>query len=151
MEDATIESSASRADEQSCQPAAAVADAGSANANTGAGSAAVATVPDAAASSYDHKTATFWTALIGFGLVFEFLGRLFGLQGNPTGLWLEFIPLLSTVISALIILFAVLRLMPAWSMRNLANFRQSVLMILLGTTMLVGSMACKPIVAAVFG
>jgi len=91
-----------------------------------------------------------WLLLIAIGFALEFAGRLLGLRGNPTGIWLEVAPLFTTIIAASLIVFAVLRVMQAYSEKNLQAFRLSLLLCMLGTSMLVFSFISKSIVASVF-
>jgi len=91
-----------------------------------------------------------WLLLVAAGFVFEFTGRLLGLRGNPTGVWLEVAPLFTTVVAATLIIWAVLKVMQAWSDRNLTAFRLSLLQMMLGVAMLVFSFVSKSIVATVF-
>ena len=99
-----------------------------------------------------HPSNTYlWMALLALGFIYEFIGRLFGFRGNPTGLWLEIAPLLTTLSAALVIIYASFELMGAWTKRSLMDFRRSLLTMTLGTSMLIGSMVCKSIVRLLFG
>ena len=91
-----------------------------------------------------------WMGLIASGMVFEFAGRFLGYRDNPSGLWIDFAPLLTTVAAATIIISAVFKLISTRAEKNLGGFRNALLLLLLGSAMLVGSMACKNIVGLIF-
>lgn len=91
-----------------------------------------------------------WMCFIAIGAALEFAGRFFGFRNNPSGLWLDFAPLLTTVIAATLIIFAIFKAMRAWSEQELASFRNSLLVLLTGTSMLICSMVFKSIIRILF-
>jgi len=109
------------------------------------------TEPDRLASQVPAMRITLWMLLIATGFLFEFTGRFFGFRGNPSGLWLAVAPLLTTISAASIIIYSVFGLSKAWLKPDLPRFRNSLLVLMLGLTMLIGSMICKSIVATLFG
>ena len=92
-----------------------------------------------------------WMTLVAVGFIFEFAGRFIGYRENPLGIWLELAPLLSTVSAGAIIVFGALQLMQAWTAKGLPGVRRGMLLVMLGGSMLIGSMVCKSIVALVCG
>jgi uncharacterized membrane protein YidH (DUF202 family) len=90
-------------------------------------------------------------ALLSAGFAIEFIGRFFGFRENPSGIWLEVLPLFATTGAAVIIIFGVFRWMSAWSTHNLKAFRLAMLTILIGASMLICSMLSKSIVPQIFG
>jgi magnesium-transporting ATPase (P-type) len=108
--------------------------------------------PDETRSKINNSArVVFWMALIALGFIFEFFGRLFGQRNNPTGLWLEPAGLLTTITAATVVIVAVFQTSAAWTKTNLSALRQALLLLLLGVTMLIGSMICKSIVRTLFG
>jgi magnesium-transporting ATPase (P-type) len=96
------------------------------------------------------QPAWLWMCFIAMGAALEFAVRYFGFRNNPSGLWLDFAPLLTTVIAATLIIFAIFKAMRAWSEQELASFRNSLLVLLTGTSMLVCSMVFKSIIRMLF-
>ena len=100
---------------------------------------------------YKRTNSAMWLVLIGLGLALEFIGRFFGFQQNPLGIWLDLAPLLTTIIAATLIIYGVFQLMRDWAAKNLGGFRVALLTMLLGSSMLVASMISKSIVRLMFG
>ncbi|MDR2957592.1 MAG: hypothetical protein LBU61_05375 [Coriobacteriales bacterium] len=112
--------------------------------------------PTGAAVAPDKTTVptintAFWMTLIGIGFVMEFIGRLIGLQDNPTGFWLELAPLLTTTAAATVVIYGVFMIMRTWSKKDLGGFRLGMMVVFFGGVLLFSSEAGKSIVQTLFG
>jgi hypothetical protein len=108
-----------------------------------------------------------WVTFIALGAVFEFLGRFLGTQGNPSGIWISWAPLLVTLVAALVVGAGVLRLMrdgKQWAVRDVSSsdegtpsettydfsrLRTGALICATGALMLAASFVAKAIITTV--
>jgi prepilin signal peptidase PulO-like enzyme (type II secretory pathway) len=92
-----------------------------------------------------------WTALILFGAVLEFFGRLFGYADNPLSIFHPLIPALTGMAAALIILAGYFTVTSKQARQTAMTRRKGVLLITLGATMLVGFFIFKRAIPLIFG
>ncbi|MCL2883514.1 MAG: hypothetical protein FWF30_03490 [Coriobacteriia bacterium] len=107
------------------------------------------------ASTKDAKTTKapsgfLWIILIALGFLFELATRFFGMEFNPSGIWLDFAPLLGIVAAGLLLLFAAFRIMKSWPAHNLPAFRFDLLLVLFGLTLLMSSYVGKAAMPLIF-
>jgi hypothetical protein len=101
--------------------------------------------------SYGTGFVVLWTALIMAGMALEFLARLLGHTGNPTGIFHPLIPASTGILAALVILAGVFLLTGEKSRQEARLRRRGVLLIALGASMLVSFFLSKQAIPLIFG
>ncbi|MDR1014819.1 MAG: hypothetical protein LBL86_07575 [Coriobacteriales bacterium] len=92
-----------------------------------------------------------WTALIMAGMALEFLARLLGHAGNPTGMFHPLIPASTGILAALVVLSGVFLLTGEKGRREGRIRRRGVLLVALGAVMLASFFVFKQAIPLIFG
>ncbi|MDR2492387.1 MAG: hypothetical protein LBD25_02835 [Coriobacteriales bacterium] len=110
------------------------------------------TRPNAATGTYGGSGyIVVWTLLIIAGMAFEFAGRFFGFEDNPSHFYHSWIPLLTGVASCMVIAAGYLVLTGRRAKSAPMRRRNGVLLLVLGGFMLLSFFAFKEVVLRLFG
>lgn len=92
-----------------------------------------------------------WVVLILVGLAIEFLGRFFGYENNPTGIWHVSIPQLTASLSVVAIIVGYFTFNGGKQRQSSLRMRNGVLLMITGFLMLATSFVFKMIMPMIFG
>jgi hypothetical protein len=92
-----------------------------------------------------------WTLLIMLGIILEFFGRFFGYAGNPLSIFHPFIPALTGIIAAIILLAGYFTFTGKRAKQDSMTRRTGMLLITLGSFMLISFFILKRVMPLLFG